>query len=80
MWLRSTYLICLFVGVLTLVGQVAMSARADGEYVGVVTIDGGIDPVSERYLSRSLRSASEDGGQLVVGSVLIRTLPGGYPA
>jgi len=66
MWLRSAYLICLFVGVLTLAGQVAMSARADGEYVAVVTIDGRIDPVSERYLSRSLRSAAEDGGQLVV--------------
>ena len=47
-------------------GHVAPPARADAGYVAVVTIDGAIDPVSSRYLSRGLRKAAGGGAQLVV--------------
>jgi membrane-bound ClpP family serine protease len=40
--------------------------NGEGPYVGVITIDGPIDTVSERYLKRSLTEADENGAKLVV--------------
>lgn len=49
-----------------LLSQVASPSSAAGEYVGVVRIDGAIDAVSSRYLSRALGKAGDDRAVLVI--------------
>ena len=66
MRLKFAYLLSLLGFGLLLVGQVLPSATADSDYVGVVTIDGAIDPISARYLARSIDKTTTDGAQLVV--------------
>ena len=46
--------------------SVVNTVNGDGPYVGFITIDVPIDTVSERYLSRSLTGAEEDGAVLIV--------------
>ena len=41
-------------------------AQDDDPYVALVTIDGGIDRLSARFLSRGIRQASDSGAELVV--------------
>ena len=48
------------------IGQSLPPVKAEGDYVGVVTIDGTIDPISARYLSRSIGKATQDRAELVV--------------
>ena len=49
-----------------LLSQVAAPSSAASEYVGVVEIDGPIDAVSSRYLSRAIGKAEEDRAVLVI--------------
>ncbi len=49
-----------------LLSQVASPSSAASEYVGVVRIDGAIDAVSSRYLSRALGKAGDDRAVLVI--------------
>lgn len=44
----------------------AFRAAADGTSVHVLTIDGGVNPVLERYLSRGIGDAEEAGAALIV--------------
>ena len=42
------------------------SARAEGDHVALIKLDGVIDAVSERYLSRAIDKAADDGAALIV--------------
>ncbi len=42
------------------------SARAEGDHVALIKLDGVIDAVSERYLSRTIDKAADDGAALIV--------------
>jgi len=49
-----------------LTGLVLVKAFSASDYVAVIQIDGIIDPISARYLTRSLDKATEDGARLMV--------------
>ena len=73
--LRLAYVL-IFVGSgLLITAQFLPTALADDDYVGVITIDGGIDAISARYLARSIDKATEDKAEMVI--VKIDT-PGGF--
>ena len=42
------------------------TASADGPHVAVLRIDGAIDPISARFLSRAIGKATDDGAALIV--------------
>lgn len=63
-----------FGGFLASLGAGAALAQEEGPHGAIVTIDGIIDPVSARFLSRSIEAAEEEGAQLLV--VFLDT-PGG---
>ena len=64
-----------FLGIgLLVLGHTPPPATADANFISVVTIDGAIDPISARYLDRSIEKAAADGAQLVV--IMLDT-PGG---
>ena len=56
-------------------GQLRAVAHDDATHVAVISIDGGIDNISDRYLARGIRQASGSGAELVV--VTLDT-PGGF--
>ena len=58
-------LVALGLGLLVL-APIRAEAQDDNTYVALVSIDGVIDGVSARYLSRGIRQASGDGATLVV--------------
>lgn len=58
-------LLALGLGSLVL-SQIAAPSSAASEYVGVVKIDGAIDAVSSRYLSRAIGKAEDDRAVLVI--------------
>jgi membrane-bound serine protease (ClpP class) len=47
-------------------GYLSTAVAADGPLVGLVKIDGAIDAISARFLSRAIGSAEDDGAALVV--------------
>ena len=49
-----------------IVAQSLPSTAAAGAYVGLLTIDGTIDPISSNFLSRGIDLASEDGSQFLI--------------
>ena len=51
---------------LILLGHGGVTASADGHFISVIKIDGVIDPVSERYLSRAIETAERDQAELIV--------------
>ena len=42
------------------------SARAEGDHVALIKLDGVIDAVSERFISRAIDKAADDGAALIV--------------
>ena len=51
---------------LGLVGPVLAQAQSQGPHVLVLTVDGIINPVKERFISRAIRQAEEDQAALVI--------------
>ena len=51
---------------LGLVGPVLAQAQSQGPHVMVLTVDGIINPVKERFISRAIRQAEEDQAALVI--------------
>lgn len=66
MWHKLTYLVLVLGLGWLFVGHALSPALADGDYVGVIDIDGPIDRISARYLARGIDKTIADGGQLVV--------------
>ena len=62
---RPSLLLALGLGWL-LVVHAPSPALANDSYIGVITIDGAIDPVRSRYLARGINQATVDGAELVV--------------
>ena len=54
--------------------QAGLWPEADGGFVAVVTIDGGVDSIKARYLARSFEKATDAGVELVVVNL---NIPGG---
>jgi membrane-bound serine protease (ClpP class) len=65
--LRLAGLLALALGLISLaLSSWAVPTQAKGDYIGVVKIDGAIDAVSSRYLSRAIGKAEDDEAVLVV--------------
>ncbi|MFQ6027994.1 MAG: nodulation protein NfeD [Dehalococcoidia bacterium] len=60
---------------LLLTPLVSSPATADNHHVSVVNIDGTIDPVMARYLTRSIEGAEKDQAELLI---IILDTPGGF--
>ena len=66
MWHKLTYLILVLGLGWPFGGQALWGALAEDHYVGVIKVNGSIDPISARYLARGIERATADGAKLVV--------------
>ena len=66
--LRALTTLILFTGMMLagLIGPVVTQVRAQAPHVLLLEVDGTINPVKERFISRALKQAEEDGATLVV--------------
>ncbi len=74
MYLRFCYLLVATGIALLLLGFTQSQRDASDDFATLITIDGPIEDVNARYLSRSVEQAANDGAQLLVIQL---TTPGG---